>query len=152
VPKHCLDACYPDLADGQRLQRSAALNLRPKGKQIMEKLDLYTRITNRIVAELEKGCRPWLQPWNAEHAAGRITRPLRHNGTPYRGINILNLWIAATARGYACPIWLTYKQVQGAWRTGAQRRKGRACRLRQQDQPHRDRPRQAKRSSAIFPF
>ena len=26
--------------------------------------------------ELEKGVRPWLKPWNAEHAAGRITRPL----------------------------------------------------------------------------
>jgi antirestriction protein ArdC len=87
----------------------------------MEKLDLYTRITNRIVAELEKGCRPWLKPWNAEHAAGRITRPLRHTGAPYRGINILNLWMAATASGYACPIWLTYKQAQ---ELGAQVRKG----------------------------
>jgi antirestriction protein ArdC len=87
----------------------------------MEKPDLYTRITNRIVADLEKGCRPWLKPWNAEHAAGRITRPLRHNGTPYRGINVLNLWTAATASGYACPIWLTYKQAQ---ELGAQVRKG----------------------------
>jgi len=111
----------PVSANGQRLQRSAALNLKPKGKQIMEKQDLYTRITNRIVAELEKGCRPWLKPWNAEHAAGRITRPLRHNGTPYRGINILNLWIAATTSGYACPIWFTYKQAK---ELGAQVRKG----------------------------
>jgi antirestriction protein ArdC len=103
------------------LQRSAALNLKPKGKQIMEKQDLYTRITNRIVAELEKGCSPWLKPWNAEHAAGRITRPLRHNGTPYRGINILNLWIAATTSGYTCPIWFTYKQSK---ELGAQVRKG----------------------------
>jgi len=87
----------------------------------MEKQDLYTRITNRIVAELEKGCRPWLKPWNAEHAAGRITRPLRHNGTPYRGINILNLWIAATTSGYTCPIWFTYKQAK---ELGAQVRKG----------------------------
>ena len=48
----------------------------------MDKADLYTRITNRIIAELEAGTRPWLKPWNAEHAAGRITRPLRHNGIP----------------------------------------------------------------------
>jgi antirestriction protein ArdC len=46
------------------------------------KTDLYARITNRIVAELEAGTRPWLKPWNAEHASGRVTRPLRHNGTP----------------------------------------------------------------------
>ena len=78
----------------------------------MEKADIYSRITNRIIAELESGCRPWLKPWNAEHAAGRITRPLRSNGIPYRGINVINLWLTATARGYACPIWLTYKQAQ----------------------------------------
>jgi|HubBroStandDraft_6_1064221.scaffolds.fasta_scaffold651959_1 antirestriction protein ArdC len=39
----------------------------------MEKQDLYTRITNRIVAELEAGTGPWLKPWNAEHAAGRTS-------------------------------------------------------------------------------
>ena len=87
----------------------------------MEKADLYTRITNRIIAELEAGTRPWLKPWNAEHAAGRITRPLRHNGIAYRGINVVTLWMTATARGYACPIWLTYKQAQ---ELGAQVRKG----------------------------
>jgi antirestriction protein ArdC len=46
--------------------------------------DVYERITNQIVAELEKGVRPWLKPWNAEHAAGRITRPLRANGVGNR--------------------------------------------------------------------
>jgi antirestriction protein ArdC len=87
----------------------------------MEKTDLYTRITNRIIAELEAGTRPWLRPWNAEHAAGRITRPLRHNGIPYHGINVVTLWMTATAQGYACPIWLTYRQAQ---ELGAQVRKG----------------------------
>jgi len=85
------------------------------------KADLYTRITNRIVEELEKGVRPWLKPWNAEHAAGRITRPLRHNGQPYRGINVLMLWGEAMERGYSCPIWMTYNQ---AHELGAQVRKG----------------------------
>ena len=41
------------------------------------KTDIYDRITSAIVAELEKGVRPWLKPWNAEHAAGLITRPQR---------------------------------------------------------------------------
>ncbi len=52
------------------------------------RVDLYTRGTNRIVEQLERGVRPWIQPWNAEHAAGRITRPLRHNGQPYKGISL----------------------------------------------------------------
>jgi antirestriction protein ArdC len=43
--------------------------------------------------------RPWHRPWNAEHAAGRITRPLRHNGIPYKGINVVMLWSAAV-NGY----------------------------------------------------
>lgn len=34
---------------------------------------------------------------------------------------MLNLWMAATANGYACPIWLTYKQAK---ELGAQVRKG----------------------------
>ena len=37
--------------------------------------DIYQRVTDSIVAELERGVRPWLKPWKAEHAAGRITRP-----------------------------------------------------------------------------
>jgi antirestriction protein ArdC len=42
--------------------------------------DIYTRITDKIVADLEQGVRPWMKPWNTEHAAAKITRPLRHNG------------------------------------------------------------------------
>ncbi|MGY3582605.1 antirestriction protein ArdC [Bradyrhizobium sp. USDA 4341] len=75
------------------------------------KTDLYQKITNQIVAELEKGVRPWCKPWNAEHTAGRITRPLRANGIAYNGINVLMLWSAAIERGYAAPIWMTYRQA-----------------------------------------
>ena len=57
--------------------------------------DLHSRITAQIVEYLEKGVRPWTRPWNAEHAAGRITRPLRFNGQPYSGINVLSLWMSA---------------------------------------------------------
>jgi antirestriction protein ArdC len=52
-----------------------------------------------------------MKPWNAEHAAGRITRPLRGSGVPYQGINVLMLWSAAMEKGYAAPIWMTFKQA-----------------------------------------
>ena len=52
-----------------------------------------------------------MKPWSAEHTAGKISRPLRHNGTPYRGMNILLLWGEAMAKGYAAPIWMTFKQA-----------------------------------------
>ena len=29
------------------------------------RVDIYTRVTNRIVEQLEQGMRPWMQPWNA---------------------------------------------------------------------------------------
>jgi antirestriction protein ArdC len=53
--------------------------------------DIYTRVTAKIIADLERGVRPWLKPWNAEHAIGRITRPLRVNRQPYKGVNVLML-------------------------------------------------------------
>lgn len=87
----------------------------------MTTTDLYTKITNRIIAQLESGTIPWQKPWNAEHADGRIIRPLRHNGTPYRGINVLNLWCEAEERGYSNPYWMTYRQAQ---ELGGQVRKG----------------------------
>src|SRR6266478_3823217 len=79
--------------------------------QRTEKQDIYTRITNQIVSHLEKGVRPWVRPWNAEHAAGRITSPLRHNGKPYSGINVLSLWASAMAQNFGAPIWMTFKQA-----------------------------------------
>jgi len=74
--------------------------------------DVYTRVTDKIIAELEKGERPWLKPWNAEHAAGKISRPLRHNGLPYSGINVLMLWVEAMEKGFNAPLWMTFKQAQ----------------------------------------
>jgi antirestriction protein ArdC len=52
-----------------------------------------------------------LDCWNADNAGERITRPLRHNGTPYHGINVLLLWGEAVAKGYGSATWMTYKQA-----------------------------------------
>lgn len=77
-----------------------------------ERKDVYARVTDRIISDLEKGVRTWLKPWNAGHTAGKITRPLRHNGIPYQGMNILLLWGEALEKGYSAPIWITFKQAQ----------------------------------------
>jgi antirestriction protein ArdC len=87
----------------------------------IDRKDVYTRVTERIISDLEQGVRTWMKPWSVEHAAGRITRPLRHNGTPYRGMNVLLLWGEAVAKGYAAPIWMTFKQAK---ELGARVRKG----------------------------
>jgi len=80
-------------------------------KTMNNRADVYSRVTDRIITDLENGIRTWLKPWNAEHAATRISLPRRHNGTPYRGVNILLLWGEAMEKGYASSIWMTYKQA-----------------------------------------
>jgi antirestriction protein ArdC len=86
-----------------------------------EKQDVYSRVTNKIIADLERGNLTWLQPWQSGHAAGEISKPLRAIGKPYQGINVLMLWASALEQGFDCPIWLTYKQ---AAELGGQVRKG----------------------------
>lgn len=73
--------------------------------------DLYSRITNRIIAELEQGVRPWLKPWTSGQTGGPVARPLRHNGEPYSGINVVLLWTEAVARGFQSPTWMTFRQA-----------------------------------------
>jgi antirestriction protein ArdC len=86
-----------------------------------DKQDVYTRVTGKIIADLERGNLTWLQPWQAGHQAGPVSRPLRTEGKAYRGVNVLMLWASAVERGYGCPIWMTYKQ---AGELGGQVRKG----------------------------
>jgi antirestriction protein ArdC len=71
--------------------------------------DIYTRVTEAICADLEAGVRPWFKPWSTPGAVA--IRPLRWNGAPYRGINVIMLWAAAADEGYACSQWLTFKQA-----------------------------------------
>jgi antirestriction protein ArdC len=86
-----------------------------------QRIDVYRRVTDQIVAQLEAGTRPWIQPWNATHAAGQVSRPLRFNAMPYRGINVVLLWMSALRRQFASPLWMTYRQ---AAELGGQVRRG----------------------------
>lgn len=79
--------------------------------EAQDRKDVYTRVTDRIISDLEQGVRTWMKPWSVEHTAGRISKPLRHNGTPYKGMNVLLLWGEAMDKGYAAPIWMTFKQA-----------------------------------------
>lgn len=79
--------------------------------------DVYEEVTNQIIAMLEEGARPWAPRW----ASGLASLPRRHEGTAYRGINVLLLWSAAMTRGFSNPYWMTYRQ---AAELGGQVRKG----------------------------
>lgn len=86
-----------------------------------KRADIYNKITDRIIEELAEGVRPWMKPWSAGNTEGRITRPLRHNGLPYSGMNVLLLWSEQMARGFSSSMWMTFKQ---ALELGAAVRKG----------------------------
>ena len=83
--------------------------------------DVYSRVTEQVIAHLDRGVRPWVKPWRAENTDGRVVRPLRFNGLPYSGINILMLWGAALAEGFSAPTWMTFRQAK---ELGANVRKG----------------------------
>lgn len=70
--------------------------------------DLYQSITDKIIAELERGTAPWVRPWSVE------ADPFPRNALSqrsYRGINNLLLGIEHVARGYTTNQWLTFRQA-----------------------------------------
>ena len=67
------------------------------------KKDVYTIVTDQIIASLEKGIIPWRRPWTD----GIIPQNLISRRA-YKGIN---LWLL-TMLGYGQNYFLTYKQVQ----------------------------------------
>lgn len=69
--------------------------------------DIYQEVTNSIIAALEAGARPWSPAWSG--ASDRLQLPLRWNGQPYKGVNVLVLWLAGQTRN--SPRWLTFKQA-----------------------------------------
>jgi len=83
--------------------------------------DIYQRVTDIIIRDLEQGTRSWTKPWTTTSKDSDSIRPLRHDGTPYRGINVLILWSEAIEHGYTSSTWMTYRQAQAL---GAQVRKG----------------------------
>lgn len=73
------------------------------GAQAEQVTDVYARVTRHIVDELERqGRLPWggisAMPMNAT------------SGKPYRGVNVLALWVTAARAGYQSPRWGTLRQ------------------------------------------
>jgi antirestriction protein ArdC len=83
---------------------------------------VYTEITDKIIAELEAGRVPWVQPWGT--AAAQASQAMPRNAVTqrrYSGSNVLILWGAVIERGFVGQRWLTFRQ---ALSLGAHVRKG----------------------------
>ncbi|MCO6185207.1 ArdC family protein [Rhizobium sp. L1K21] len=77
-----------------------------------DRINLYSEITDKIIAELEEGRLPWVQPWGTAAANAPLGLP-RNAATArlYSGINVLLLWGAVIERGYSGQGWLTFRQA-----------------------------------------
>ena len=75
---------------------------------------LYQEITDKIIAELEAGRVPWVQPWGTSAAKASVTMP-KNAATErqYSGINVLILWSAVIESGFSTQNWLTFRQALG---------------------------------------
>lgn len=77
-----------------------------------DRANLYDEITGKIIAELEAGRVPWVQPWGTSAAKAPLGLPKNAStGRSYSGINVLILWGAVIEHGFPGQGWLTFRQA-----------------------------------------
>jgi antirestriction protein ArdC len=77
-----------------------------------DRTNLYSEITDKIIAELEAGRVPWVQPWGTAAAKAPLAMPKNASTSrPYSGINVLLLWGAVIEHGFTGQSWLTFRQA-----------------------------------------
>lgn len=74
--------------------------------------DAMQEFADRIVAELEKGVKPWVRPWDPEKAGGPQAPFNPTTGKRYHGVNVLILGMDMRAFQSGDPRWMTYQQAQ----------------------------------------
>jgi hypothetical protein len=86
----------------------AAVRARPG----QDRTSLYQEITDKIIAELEAGRLPWVQPWGTSAVQAPLAMP-KNAATErrYSGINVLILWGAVFQHGFPGQSWLTFRQA-----------------------------------------
>ncbi len=77
-----------------------------------DRASLYDDITGKIIAELEAGRFPWVQPWGSASVKAPLAMPRNAaTGRHYSGINVLILWGAVIQHGFPGQSWLTFRQA-----------------------------------------
>ena len=78
------------------------------------RVNLYDEVTARIIAELEAGRVPWVQPWGNAGCVGPSLSRNALTGRSNSGVNVLLLWGAVIANGWPSQSWLTFRQAKEA--------------------------------------
>lgn len=82
-----------------------------KYDELKPRLDVHEALTQKIVAAIEAGAGEFQMPWHRPGVAFTIPRNAL-TGKPYRGSNILSLWIDADSKKFEHQVFATYKQWQ----------------------------------------
>src|SRR5277367_4532684 len=86
----------------------AAVRARPG----QDRTSLYQAITDKIIAQLEAGRLPWVQPWGTSAVQAPLAMPSNAaTQRRYSGINVLILWGAVIEHGFVGQGWLTFRQA-----------------------------------------
>ena len=73
---------------------------------------LYDEIADKIIAELEAGRVPWVQPWGTAAAKAQLSMPKNAStDRSYSGVNVLLLWGSTIEHGFTGQSWLTFRQA-----------------------------------------
>ena len=108
---------------GVSRKRPAGGEVRNRDRQeaAQTRVSLYDEVTAKIIAQLEAGRFPWVQPWDSSRCGGPGLPVNALTARAYSGINVLLLWGAAISAGYPSQNWLTFRQ---ALQAGGAVRKG----------------------------
>jgi antirestriction protein ArdC len=84
----------------------------PMASEVLSsRFNVYGAITEKIVRGIKESKGKYEMPWHSgEIPLGVPTNALTDN--PYRGVNIVSLWVDAMVKGYTDGYWATYKQWQ----------------------------------------
>ena len=83
-----------------------------RARSSSDRTSLYDEITSKIIAELEAGRVPWVQPWGTAAAKAPLAMPKNAStGRFYSGINVLILWGSVIEHGFPVQGWLTFRQA-----------------------------------------
>lgn len=61
-----------------------------KGASAEPRANLYDEVTSRIIAQLEEGRVPWVQPWGKAGGSGPGLPRNALTARPYSGVNVLS--------------------------------------------------------------
>ena len=108
---------------GVSRKRRAGGEVRNRDRQeaAQTRVSLYDEVTAKIIAQLEAGRFPCVQPWDSSRCGGPGLPVNALTARAYSGINVLLLWGAAISAGYPSQNWLTFRQ---ALQAGGAVRKG----------------------------